>query len=164
MQRPDRPCKPLVALILLAFLSAPAWSLDPTARNFGLGAYVAGSDNGFAGFSGKYWLSSTHAFRGGLTWDRDFNTSLAAFYERHWMDAFKIDIPGKLAPLAGFGGWLGIGTTSNTISLGAQVPLGITYLFDPVPIDLFLEFAPGMVVIPAPSFDITAFFGGHYYF
>lgn len=48
--------------------------------------------------------------------------------------------------------------------LGIRFPVGLTYLFDGAPVDIFLEAAPALDLIPGTSFDVDAALGFRYYF
>jgi hypothetical protein len=71
--------------------------------------------------------------------------------------------------------WIGLGPRirlgdtldtpgSDMLTLGARVPVGMSFIHDGVPIEAFLEFAPGIGLYPstAPTFDVAI--GGRYYF
>lgn len=57
----------------------------------------------------------------------------------------------------GLGGWTGIG---NDFWLGANGVAGIQFNFQPVPIDLTLEYKPGFLVVPDIYVEPVNF-GGH---
>ena len=50
------------------------------------------------------------------------------------------------------------------IRIGIRVPVGILYLFESVPIDLFLEIVPIFDLYPATEFTANAGLGIRYYF
>jgi hypothetical protein len=73
-----------------------------------------------------------------------------------------IDVPeGKLPFYYGIGGRL---KTSDKTRLGVRVPLGLAYLFQTAPIDIFLEVVPILDFIPKTDFRINAALGARYYF
>ena len=68
---------------------------------------------------------------------------------------------GKLPLYFGLGLKLGFG---NDVHIGIRVPIGLNYMFDEVPIDIFVEVAPGLQLVPATAFDIDGGLGARYYF
>lgn len=46
----------------------------------------------------------------------------------------------------------------------ARVPLGIAYEFNELPADVFLEFSPGIAVVPTPGIVFNFALGARYYF
>jgi len=48
--------------------------------------------------------------------------------------------------------------------LGLRLPVGLTYLFDGAPVDLFLEAVPSLDLLPGTSFDLDAALGARYWF
>jgi hypothetical protein len=64
----------------------------------------------------------------------------------------------------GIGGKLGLG---NTISAAARIPLGVEYDLTraiDLPINIFLEVAPGINVLPGIDFDLSGGAGFAYFF
>jgi len=63
--------------------------------------------------------------------------------------------------------YYGIGArikTLDDVTLGVRVPLGLSYIFSDVPVDLFVELAPLLDLIPKTNFRINAAVGGRFYF
>lgn len=48
--------------------------------------------------------------------------------------------------------------------LGIRFPVGLTYMFDGAPVDIFLEAAPALDIVPGTSFDINGGLGFRYFF
>lgn len=48
--------------------------------------------------------------------------------------------------------------------LGAEVPLGIVWNFQEVPVDIFLEIAPGIAILPGPFFSSRGAVGFRFFF
>jgi len=48
--------------------------------------------------------------------------------------------------------------------VGVRVPVGISYLFDSVPVDLFLEVAPVVDLVPSTGLGWNSGIGIRYYF
>ncbi|MDD5508586.1 MAG: hypothetical protein PHD25_09735 [Bacteroidales bacterium] len=126
-------------------------------RPFGLGL-MFGSPTGI---SFKYWIDDKQAFDGGVTWSlyHDGYFQFHADYLRH---SYVIDVSkGKLPFYYGLGARLGFG---HNFHFGARVPLGIEYIFQNEPVDLFFEVVPGMEFLPEPAFSFESVIGFRYFF
>jgi outer membrane protein OmpA-like peptidoglycan-associated protein len=118
----------------------------------------------------KYWMSENFAISGdiGVGWggaDADdylnFSVSpLVAGDLLYHLSLFNMP-SGKMPLYAGLGVRYFIG--SDDEDLGIRVPLGITYIFDTAPIDIFLEWAP-TYVLEFEEFKQSAGVGFRYYF
>jgi hypothetical protein len=58
----------------------------------------------------------------------------------------------------------GRGRNENDAMFGIRVPVGITYLFDDYPLDLFFELVPVLDLSPDVDLDINAALGLRFYF
>ena len=67
-------------------------------------------------------------------------------------------------PMTLFGGLGGFILLQDNPALGARVPLGISFLFQEVPMDFFLEVAPGMALFPETGFFMGGGIGIRFYF
>lgn len=114
------------------------------------------------GISGKYWTGSTTAFDAGLAWSFiDENAfQIHADYIFHNMRLITIS-DGKLPFYYGIGARL---KTASDIQLGVRVPIGLAYLFQNVPIDIFIEVVPILDLIPKTDFQISIALGARYFF
>jgi hypothetical protein len=54
--------------------------------------------------------------------------------------------------------------TSDDARIGVRVPLGLAYLFQNVPVDIFLEVVPILDLTPKTDFRINAALGARYFF
>ncbi len=50
------------------------------------------------------------------------------------------------------------------VRFGIRFPVGLTYMFDGAPVDIFLEAAPALDLVPGTSFDVNGGLGFRYYF
>ncbi len=48
--------------------------------------------------------------------------------------------------------------------LGAEVPLGVVWNFQQLPVDIFLEVAPGVAILPGPFFAARGAVGFRFFF
>ncbi|MBP6979278.1 MAG: hypothetical protein KBB71_13300 [Lentimicrobiaceae bacterium] len=143
----------LIALIVILGLS----SVRAQDRPFGLGLMFGYP----AGISLKYWIDDQQAVDGGITWSFYYGGyfQVHADYLRH---AYVIDVSqGKLPFYYGIGARLGFG---NYTRFGARVPLGIEYIIQNAPVDIFLEIVPGMEFLPDPDFSMEGAVGFRYFF
>lgn len=149
----------VVVMACAAFVPLSAQGGGPAgAGNFGLGV-VLGEP---AGISAKLWLGGTSAIDGTVAWSFAQNpaVSVHADYLFHFFDLITVP-EGRLPLYVGIGGAVSI---SDDPDVGVRVPVGITYLFDAAPLDLFLEIAPILLLFPATTFDFSGGIGIRYYF
>jgi hypothetical protein len=141
-------------LFSLIFIS----SIKAQSNGIGVGLIVGEP----TGISGKYWTGSTTAFDAALAWSFvDENAfQIHADYLFHNIRLITIS-EGKLPFYYGIGARL---KTANDIKLGVRVPLGLAYLFQNVPIDIFVEVVPILDIIPKTDFQINAALGARYFF
>ena len=114
------------------------------------------------GFSFKHWTSITTAFDAAIAWSF-INEGAFHIHADYLLHSFRlINVPeGKLPFYYGIGGRL---KTSDKTRLGVRVPLGLAYLFQTAPVDIFLEVVPILDFIPKTDFRINAALGARYYF
>ncbi len=157
---------PIVALALLVPTGAQA--APPPGGPFGLGV---GGGFGVSGLSLKYNPDTGSAVQGvlglyglGRSGGDGIGVGLDYLLER---PAFAGGDPVELGWNFGFGGTavLWDDAHDDNLRVGASGVLGLEFLFKPVPIDLVLEYRPGVVVIPDFDIDLVNF-SGHirYYF
>ncbi|HEK86506.1 MAG: hypothetical protein ACPLZD_08060 [Candidatus Saccharicenans sp.] len=127
-------------------------------KNVGLGI-ILGEPTGLIL---KYWSSSTTAFDVAASWNFVNQNSfhLHADYLFHSFNLFKVE-KGKLPVYYGVGVRLSL---EDRTRFGIRIPLGISYMFDKAPFDIFMEVGPVMDVIPATEFTVLGFIGFRYYF
>jgi len=145
-----------VIILSIVFLT----SVSGFAQSSGLGAgLVVGEPTGF---SAKYWLSQTTALDGTVAWSFQNNGTLYlhADFLNHYFDIIQVE-SGKMPLYWGFGAKV---VLAGDPILGGHVPLGIAYLFDNAPLDIFLEVRPGLNIFPSTQFDMTGGIGVRYYF
>jgi len=154
-------CKIAIIVLLLAVVSANARTQD----DFGIGVIIGEP----TGLSLKYWLDEDRAIDGAAAWSYSENDSfqLHGDYLVHNYDLLEAD---ELPVYYGIGARLkfkdndGRGRNENDAIFGIRVPLGITYLFDDAPLDLFFELVPVLDLSPDVELDINAAVGLRFYF
>ena len=142
-----------VFLLLLSFISIS----NAQDKGVGLGIIVGEP----TGFSFKYWTSSTTAFDAALAWSFIDKGALHihADYIIHNFDLIRVP-EGKLPFYYGIGGRL---KNFGDARLGVRVPLGLAYIFQNAPVDIFLELVPILDLTPQTDFSINAAIGARYF-
>ncbi len=148
--------KAILAILILMFaLSLPGRAQE---KKFGLGI-ILGEPTGIIA---KYWTGKTTAFdfAGSWSFEGEDSLHLHADYLFHSFNLFKVD-RGKLPVYYGIGARLSL---QDRTRFGIRIPLGLSYMFDKAPIDIFVEIGPVMDVIPATELNVFGFIGFRYYF
>jgi tetratricopeptide (TPR) repeat protein len=126
--------------------------------NFGIGLELG--EPGTYGATGKYWLDQQSAFQGEVK----LNGGALFQFAYLWHDFDLIHPKSGAFPFyIGIGGDLAV---SGGVGLGAEAPIGITYLFQrsQVPIDLYIQAEPTLWVTNGLYFQIYGSLGARYYF
>ncbi len=144
-----------VVITLLWFSFTSVYGQD---KNIGLGIIVGEP----TGVSFKYWTSSTTAFDAALAWSfiDEGAFHLHADYLFHNFNLLRIP-EGRLPFYYGIGGRIKTATKSR---IGVRVPLGLAYMFNDTPVDIFLEVVPILDLAPKTDFKINAALGARYFF
>ena len=166
-------------LAALAFASArPARASDIGAgRPFGLGIILGDP----TGLSGKWYINSEHAidFAVGAGWFGGYSLHIHADYLFHFLLTSHpvFDLPLYIGVGPTFAFWYGPDwyhrdrywwTDSyygdRRFGLGVRVPFGVSFQFNPVPLDLFIEIAPALGLLPGIGFFVEGGVGLRYWF
>jgi len=117
-----------------------------------------------SGISAKTWFDGNTALDGAVSWslkDKHSN-DLYLHADFLWHDFDLIDQSSGLMPLYyGIGGRV---ILADDARLGARVPVGISWYLSGVPLDLFVEIAAVVDVIPDTDFDINGGIGIRFIF
>jgi len=150
--------------------------MHASAQQSGFGAGIMVGDP--TGVSVKYWLNDDRALDGGLAWGvwRGSYFHLHGDYLFHNSTLITVS-KGKLPLYYGPGlrlrSWSGDQYWDNgkwhdydgsRVDIGVRFPVGLAYLFDGAPVDIFLEVAPTLDLTPATSFEIDGGIGARYWF
>jgi hypothetical protein len=141
-------------IIILTF----AFNNFPQDKNVGVGIILGEP----TGISAKYWTSRNSAFDAAIAWSfvNEGAFHIHFDYILHNFDLIKVP-EGRLPFYYGIGGRI---KASKDARIGARVPLGLAYLFDNAPVDIFLEVVPLLDLAPKTAFRINAAIGARYYF
>lgn len=123
--------------------------------SFGVGVMIGEP----SGISIKKWFKNRTAVDIGAAWSLAQNESLHIHSNLLLHNAFS-NTP-NLSFYYGIGGRV---IFADTPKLGARFPLGLTYLFDNIPFDLFVEAAPILDISPDVNLSGNGGFGFRYYF
>ena len=123
----------------------------------GLG-FIAGNPTGI---SFKYFTSTTRAIDAAAAWS--FSDEWMMVHSNYlWHNFGDIEVSkGQLPWYYGLGGWIAFG---NDVVAGGRLPVGLEYLFANQNIDIFLEVAAGISVIPDTDFHVDAAIGARFFF
>jgi hypothetical protein len=143
-----------MVLFVLLYLS----TVKAQSSGVGLGLIVGEP----TGISFKYWTGTTTAIDAALAWSFIDEGAFHIHGDYIFHNMRLITIPEGLLPF-----YYGIGArikTGNDTKLGVRVPLGLAYLFQSAPVDIFLEIVPILDLTPKTDFAINAALGARYYF
>jgi len=145
---------------LLFLLCFPITGLHAQDGGTGIGIIVGEP----AGLSVKTWISGRSAIDAGLAWSFYSGSSqVHADYLWHNFMLFRIkEGKGKLPLYMGLGGRIKV--SDKDVLIGVRVPIGLTYIFPGDRLDVFLEAAPVLNLIPGTGFDLNAGTGIRYFF
>lgn len=129
-------------------------------NNTGLGIMIGEP----TGITFKSWTSDINAFDIGLAWSvgRYDAISIHADYLWHRFGVFNELETGQMPVYYGIGGRMVLGDLDTYI--GVRVPVGLAYLFEDAPVELFIELAPIVNLAPDTEFDMDGALGVRYYF
>jgi len=152
-------------LLAVLFCALTAQAQD---RGTGVGV-IAGEP---AGASLKIWTGPVTAVDAAMAWSFDRNTSVQLHSNFLIHDYNVINLsPGRWPVYYGLGARVkfdderrrGDQTRKNTRA-GLRAPLGVAFLFDDYPVDIFVEVVPVFDVTPSTSLTLNAAVGVRYFF
>ncbi|MFW6254022.1 MAG: hypothetical protein ACOC41_03740 [Chitinivibrionales bacterium] len=106
------------------------------------------------GLSAKYWVSDWTAFDAAAAWsfsDAEY-IHVHADYLLHANNWIKVRT-GELPLYSGIGALVLLGEEDSRV--GVRVPFGASYLLGETPLDIFIEMAPVIELIPATEFNVN---------
>ncbi|MHC4119781.1 MAG: BAPKO_0422 family outer member beta-barrel protein [Planctomycetota bacterium] len=134
-------------------------------EKFGLG-FMIGEPTGL---SVKYWLDDERAIDGALAWSFSENDSLQLhgdylFHDYELLNSYDLPFYYGLGARLKFKDSDGRGRNEDDAIFGLRVPLGITYLVQDEPLELFFEVVPVLDLAPDVELDINAAVGLRFFF
>jgi hypothetical protein len=132
---------------------------DPTGR-FGVGLILGEP----SGVSLKYFWNETMAIDGAVGWSFHRETDLHLHSDVLWhnFDLFPV-AEGQLPLYLGVGGRAKIREHEED-RLGVRVPIGVSYIFEDLPLDIFAEVAPVLDFTPSTRGGFTLGIGARWWF
>ncbi|GAB4303675.1 MAG: hypothetical protein Kow0090_19260 [Myxococcota bacterium] len=133
---------------------------------FGLGIILGEP----SGITGKLWLTEGNALQMTASWSLNHDSFIVIgdYTYSFWYIIRSADA--VAFPLyVGFGGALGIGGKEHPWDksdpkLALRIPLGLAVAFRRAPVEIFLEVAPAILVIPEVEGDVMGGIGARFYF
>lgn len=115
------------------------------------------------GISAKYWFSPATAFDAAVSWSlRDEHEDMYIHGDFLWHNFSIIGSASDLVPIYyGIGGRV---ILADDPRLGARVPVGISWLLGGAPLDLFVEVAGILDIVPDTDFDVNGGLGIRFVF
>jgi hypothetical protein len=140
--------------------ATPASTTNYRGGRFGAGLILGEP----TGASLKYWLNDTLAVDGAIGWSFHRETDLHLHSDVLWHKFDLISVPEGRMPL-----YFGVGARvkfrdNDDDQVGIRVPVGVSYIFEKVPVDIFLEVAPVIDFTPSVRGGFTAGIGARYWF
>jgi len=138
-------------------ISNSAFAEIPTAGDFGIGIILGEP----SGLTAKAWLADDHALDAHLTFDFS-DEAFAVFVDYLFHFDVGIDVDELEVPIyIGVGGKLAV---RDELGVGVRVPIGISALFDELPLEVFAEVAPGLRILDKTDPDVDGGIGIRYVF
>jgi hypothetical protein len=117
------------------------------------------------GASLKYWFNDTLAIDGAVGWSSHDDTDLYVHSDVLWHNFDLIPVSrGRLPLYFGVGGLVRFRDDNKDNQVGVRVPVGLSYMFDNAPVDIFVEIAPALDVAPDVRGEVTGGIGIRYWF
>ncbi|MFP4377278.1 MAG: hypothetical protein ACLFP4_09555 [Spirochaetales bacterium] len=144
----------IVAMLLVPVsLSAQTDAIDEIERGgFGFGVML-GEPSGVSLIS---WLGGANALDFVAAWS--FENEGSFYFQADYQFHSFVERP--LTVFFGAGGFVRLEEDPN---FGFRIPVGLTYLFENAPFDVFIKAAPGMSLVPATEFTINGGIGFRFY-
>lgn len=141
-------------LVFLAFCTA----VVEASNGWGIGFMVGNP----TGLSFKAWTDKTRAFDAGAAWafGDENKLQLHVDYLFHNFRVIKVE-SGQLPLYIGIGGRVKF---EDDTRVGVRIPVGLCYLFENHPIDIFFEVVPIIDLAPETEMDLSVALGIRYFF
>jgi hypothetical protein len=146
----------LVTILGLALLSGNALAAD---GQFGVGV-IAGEPTGL---SAEMWMTKNTAIDAAVAWSfGDGEDAFLIHSDYLYYNSGLIDVKkGSMAVYFGLGGRIKFATKSQ---IGIRIPVGLDYLFQDTPVDIFGEVVPILDLVDNTELNFAAAVGVRYFF
>ena len=145
--------------LLVLFISG-LFTLNIMAQADGFGVGVILGEP--TGLSAKLWLSEKTAVDGALAWSLWYGGAVHIHADFLWHSFNLINVSQGQLPV-----YFGIGPRiklAHDPFVGVRVPVGLAYLFEGAPLDVFFEIVPLLDLLPGTYFHLNAAVGVRYFF
>ncbi|MGA9450623.1 MAG: hypothetical protein WBW41_04670 [Verrucomicrobiia bacterium] len=113
----------------------------------------------------KYFFSDTVAIDGAFGWSLHDHTDFYMQSDLLWHNFDLIPVSqGKLPVYFGAGGLLRFRNSGEDDQFGIRAPVGVSYLFDSVPMEVFAEVGPALELTPSLRGEFTGGVGIRFWF
>lgn len=117
------------------------------------------------GASLKYFFNEKVAVDGAFGWSFHDDTDFYMHSDVLWHNFDLIPVSrGRLPVYFGVGGLMRFRDDNKDNQVGVRVPVGLSYMFDNAPVDIFVEVAPTLDVAPNTHGEVTGGIGIRYWF
>jgi hypothetical protein len=133
---------------------------NATGQESGFGAGIMLGDP--TGISLKNWTSMSNAWDVGIAWGIGKHDSFHIHGDYLWHSFDLIKVDKGILPL-----YYGVGIRllfADDSHFGIRGVVGLDYLFDGIPLDIFLELAPIFDMVPGTEFSFNGALGVRYFF
>jgi hypothetical protein len=113
------------------------------------------------GISAKLWTGEKTALDAGVAWSFVGSGYMRIHSDLLWHNYILDMDQGKLPVYYGIGAKL---LLASELGVGIRVPVGLVYLFESAPVDMFAELVPGLDLLPGTGFGMDAAIGVRYFF
>ncbi|NIM11328.1 MAG: hypothetical protein GTN68_05765 [Candidatus Aminicenantes bacterium] len=145
----------LVLTVIILFFAGNATAEN---RGFGLGLIIGEP----IGFSFKNWTGSKTAVTGGVAWSIVHGGSLHFHADYLIHNHRLVQVPDvKLFLYYGIGGRI---KTRHQDRVGIRFPVGLCYVFEKIPLDVYLDIVPLLDLTPDRGTELMIGLGFIYYF
>lgn len=148
-----------ITLLIMLGLMVFSASTQAEDEDFGIGIILGEP----TGISIKNWLTSKSAFDFAIAWSFSGKEDALHVHGDYLMHNFRL-IPvdeGQLPVYYGIGGRIKF---MDDVNIAVRIPVGIDYLFEDAPVDLFLEIVPMLELTPDTDFELNGGIGARYFF
>jgi hypothetical protein len=152
----------LLGPVLLLLAVASSKTAAQETGDFGLGLILGDP----TGVNCKYMLSPDMAIDGAIGFGVIGGGHLHIHSDFLWQFDIQQWPAGSLDLYLGVGPTLAVGNkkADADLLLGVRGPLGVSFLFSKVPLDIFLEVAIGLFIVEKVDWDVDAAIGVRYWF
>jgi len=141
--------------------SHPDNAAQDYAQRLGVGIIIGEPTGG----SLKYWFNDTLAIDGAVGWSSHDHTDLYLHSDVLWHNFELIPVSkGRLPIYIGAGGLFRLRDDNRDNQAGVRLPVGVSYMFENAPVDIFAEIAPAVDVTPDVRGELTGGIGIRFWF